>query len=177
MSRVGKNPINVPAGVNVNINGGTIEVAGKLGKLSMQLPDVVLVEMVDSQIHVKPVNSSTVARSMWGTIQRRIKNLVNDVTNGVTINLDLVGVGYRASAQGNNLSLQLGFSHDVIYPLPNGISVKCEKPTSVAITGIDRQLVGQVAAEVRNYRLPEPYKGKGVICQGEFVIRKEGKKK
>lgn len=177
MSRVGKNPIIVPAGVNVNISNGQVEVAGKLGKLSMQLSDAVNVEMVDGQIVVKPANDSKVARALWGTTQRRVKNLVNDVANGVTVNLDLVGVGYRASVQGDNLSLQLGFSHDVIYPLPAGISVKCEKPTSIAITGADRQLVGQVAAEVRNYRQPEPYKGKGVIRQGEFVIRKEGKKK
>ncbi|WP_032112422.1 50S ribosomal protein L6 [Candidatus Paracaedibacter symbiosus] len=177
MSRVGKNPIIVPAGVNVNISNGTIEAAGKLSKLSMQLSDAVTVEMTDGQILVKPANESTTARALWGTTQRRIKNLVNDVANGVTVNLELVGVGYRASVQGNSLSLQLGFSHDVVYTLPNGITVKCEKPTSVAITGADRQLVGQVAAEVRSYRPPEPYKGKGVIRQGEFVIRKEGKKK
>lgn len=177
MSRVGKNPVLVPSGVNVTFTNGMIEVAGKLGKLSMQLTDVVKVEMIDGQIVVAPANDSKISRALWGTTQRRVKNLVNDVANGVTINLDLVGVGYRASVQGNNLSLQLGFSHDVIYPLPAGITVKCEKPTCIAITGADRQLVGQVAAEVRNYRRPEPYKGKGVIRQGEFVIRKEGKKK
>lgn len=177
MSRVGKNPIIIPAGVNVNIASGIIEVTGKLGKLTMRLSDAVNVVMTDGQILVKPANDSKVARSLWGTTQRRVKNLVNDVATGVTVNLELVGVGYRASVQGNNLSLQLGFSHDVIYPLPDGITVKCEKPTSIAITGADRQLVGQIAAEVRSYRKPEPYKGKGVIRQGEFVIRKEGKKK
>ena len=177
MSRVGKNPVIIPSGVNVTLANGMIEVAGKLGKLSMQLTDAVKVEMVDGQIVVTPANDSKISRSLWGTTQRRVKNLVNDVANGVTINLELVGVGYRASVQGNNLSLQLGFSHDVVYPLPAGITVKCEKPTSIAITGADRQLVGQVAAEVRSYRQPEPYKGKGVIRQGEFVIRKEGKKK
>lgn len=177
MSRVGKSPIAVPVGVHVNISERHVEVAGKLGKLSMQLSDAVIVKMIDNQILVTPANNSKVARALWGTTQRRVKNIVNDVTNGVTVNLDLVGVGYRASVQGENLSLQLGFSHDVIYTLPAGISVKCEKPTSIAITGTDRQLVGQVAAEVRSYRPPEPYKGKGIIRQGEFVIRKEGKKK
>lgn len=177
MSRVGKNPIIIPAGVNVNIAHGIVEVTGKLGKLAMRLSDAVSVVMTDGQILVKPANDSKMARSLWGTTQRRVKNLVNDVAVGVTVNLELVGVGYRASVQGNNLSLQLGFSHDVIYPLPEGITVKCEKPTSIAITGADRQLVGQIAAEVRSYRKPEPYKGKGVIRQGEFVIRKEGKKK
>ena len=114
---------------------------------------------------------------MWGTTARRIKNLLNDVSNGVTVNLDLVGVGYRASVQGSNLTIQLGFSHDIVYQLPAGITVKCEKPTSIAVMGANRQMVGQVAAEIRNYRRPEPYKGKGVIRQGEFVVRKEGKKK
>ena len=177
MSRVGKNPVIVPSGVNVTLSNGKIEVTGKFGKLSMQFTDAVKVEMANSQILVTPANESKVARALWGTTQRRVKNLVNDVANGVTVNLELIGVGYRASVQGNSLSLQLGFSHDVVYPLPEGITVKCEKPTSIAITGADRQLVGQVAAEVRNYRQPEPYKGKGVIRQGEFVIRKEGKKK
>lgn len=177
MSRVGKNPIIIPLGVNVNIDHGIVEVAGKLGKLKMQLSDAVNVEMTDGQILVKPANESKVARALWGTTQRRVKNLVNDIANGVTVNLELVGVGYRASVQGNTLSLQLGFSHDIMYPLPEGIFVKCDKPTSIAITGADRQLVGQVAAEIRSYRPPEPYKGKGVIRQGEFVIRKEGKKK
>ena len=177
MSRVGKNPIVIPAGVNVNIENGIVEVAGKLGKLAMQLSDAVNVIMTDGQILVKPANNSKVALALWGTTQRRVKNLVNDVSAGVTVNLELVGVGYRASVQGNNLLLQLGFSHDVVYSLPEGITVKCEKPTSIAITGADRQVVGQVAAEVRSYRKPEPYKGKGVIRQGEFVIRKEGKKK
>lgn len=177
MSRVGKNPIVIPAGVNVNIENGIVEVAGKLGKLIMHLSDAVNVVMTDGHILVKPANDSKVAHALWGTTQRRVKNLVNDVAAGVTVNLELVGVGYRASVQGNNLLLQLGFSHDVVYPLPEGITVKCEKPTSIAITGADRQVVGQVAAEIRSYRKPEPYKGKGVIRQGEFVIRKEGKKK
>lgn len=177
MSRVGKNPIVVPTGVNVNITSESMEVVGKLGKLSMPLSDAVKIDMADGLIHVKPVNNSTRARSLWGTTQRRIKNLVNDIANGVTRNLELVGVGYRASVQGNTLTLQLGFSKDVIYSLPEGITVKCEKPTSIAVSGADRQLVGQVVAEIRKHRPPEPYKGKGVIPQGEFVIRKEGKKK
>lgn len=177
MSRVGKNPVTIPSGVTVTLAKQKIEVAGKLGKLFLDLTEHVVVENVDNQILVKPANDSKMSRMMWGTTQRRIKNMVSDVDAGVTVNLDLVGVGYRASVQGNNVNIQLGFSHDVVYPLPEGITVKCEKPTAIAITGADRQLVGQVAAEIRSYRKPEPYKGKGVIRQGEFVVRKEGKKK
>ena len=177
MSRVGKNPVSIPSGVTVNLTSNNIDVSGKLGKLSMPLTDHVIVSNVDNQIVVKPANESKQSRMMWGTTARRIKNLLNDVSNGVTVNLDLVGVGYRASVQGSNLTIQLGFSHDIVYQLPAGITVKCEKPTSIAVMGANRQMVGQVAAEIRNYRRPEPYKGKGVIRQGEFVVRKEGKKK
>lgn len=177
MSRVGKHPIQIPSGVNVTINGNVIEASGKLGKLSRILPEGVIVENADNAITVKPANESKQSRMLWGTMQRQISNMINGVANGTTINLDLVGVGYRASVQGQNINVQLGFSHDVVYPIPQGITVKCEKPTSIAITGADKQLVGQVAAEIRKHRQPEPYKGKGVIREGEFVVRKEGKKK
>lgn len=177
MSRVGKTPIKLPSGVNVAIANSTIEVSGKLGKLSMKYLDVVSVTHQDGIVQVQPVNDSKAARINWGTVQRRVANMVNDVTNGVNVALELVGVGYRANVQGNKVNLQLGFSHDVVYDLPAGITARSDKPTSLIISGFDRQLVGQVAAEIRAYRKPEPYKGKGIIRNGEFVLRKEGKKK
>ena len=177
MSRVGKNPINVPAGVTVNINANVVEAQGKLGKDSYTYPEHVCVEIKDNVITVKPRSEETVARMMWGTAQRRIATMISAVDQGATVNLELSGVGYRASVQGSNLVMQLGYSHDVVYPIPQGIVVKCEKPTSISITGPSKQQVGQMAAEIRSYRIPEPYKGKGIIRQGEFVIRKEGKKK
>ncbi|MBW8308136.1 MAG: 50S ribosomal protein L6 [Candidatus Paracaedibacteraceae bacterium] len=177
MSRVGKTPIKLPAEVNVAIANNTVEVSGKLGKLSMKYLDVVTVTNQDGVVQVQPANDSKTARINWGTVQRRVANMVNDVTNGVNVNLDLVGVGYRANVQGNKVNLQLGFSHDIVYDLPAGITAKSDKPTSLTISGFDRQLVGQVAAEIRAYRRPEPYKGKGIIRNGEFVLRKEGKKK
>lgn len=177
MSRVGKNPINVPSGVNVSINANVIEAQGKVGKDSYQFPDAVIVEMKDNVISVKPKGTDKVSRMLWGTAQRRISTMIMGVEKGSTVNLELSGVGYRASVQGSKLVLQLGYSHDVEYPIPQGITVKCEKPTSISITGACKQKVGQMAAEIRSHRLPEPYKGKGIIREGEFVIRKEGKKK
>lgn len=177
MSRVGKNPIIVPAGVTVTINANAIEAQGKIGKDSYQFPDEVSVERTDNAIIVKPKSTEKVARMMWGTAQRRIATMVSAVDNGATVNLELSGVGYRAAVQGSKLVLQLGYSHDVEYPIPQGIVVKCDKPTSISITGASKQQVGQMAAEIRSYRVPEPYKGKGVIRAGEFVVRKEGKKK
>ncbi|AIK96752.1 50S ribosomal protein L6 [Candidatus Odyssella acanthamoebae] len=177
MSRVGKTPIKLPAGVNVAIANNTVEVSGKLGKLSMKYLDVVTVTNQDGVVQVQPANDSKTARINWGTVQRRVANMVSDVTNGVDVNLELIGVGYRANVQGNKVNLQLGFSHDIVYDLPAGITAKSDKPTSLTISGFDRQLVGQVAAEIRAYRRPEPYKGKGIIRNGEFVLRKEGKKK
>ena len=177
MSRVGKTPIKLPAGVSVSIANNTVEVSGKLGKLSLVYKDVVSVKQESDVVTVIPSNDSKLARINWGTVQRRIANMVNDVTNGVNINLEMVGVGYRANVQGNKVNLQLGYSHDIVYDLPEGITAKSEKPTALTISGFDRQLVGQVAAEIREYRKPEPYKGKGIIRNGEFVLRKEGKKK
>lgn len=177
MSRVGKNPINVPAGVTVTINANVIEAQGKIGKDSYQFPDHVSIELNDNVIVVKPKSDEKIARMMWGTAQRRVATMISAVDQGATVNMELSGVGYRASVQGSKLVLQLGYSHDIDYPIPQGIVVKCEKPTMISITGPSKQKVGQMAAEIRSYRVPEPYKGKGVIRQGEFVVRKEGKKK
>jgi len=177
MSRVGKNPINVPVGVTVTINANIIEAQGKMGKDSYQIPDQVSLERHDNVITLKAKSNEKVARMMWGTAQRRLATMIAAVDQGATVNLELSGVGYRASTQGSKLVLQLGYSHDIEYPIPQGIIVKCDKPTSISITGSSKQRVGQMAAEIRSYRLPEPYKGKGVIRAGEFVVRKEGKKK
>lgn len=177
MSRVGKHSIQVPSGVNLTIHQDRIEATGPVGKDAIHINDKVIIKHENGIITVNPVDETDAARSMWGTIQRSISNLVNGVSKGFTVNLDLVGVGYRAAVQGRNVFLQLGYSHEVVHPLPEGINAKCEKPTSIAISGPSKQVVGQVAAEIRSYRKPEPYKGKGIIRQGEFVVRKEGKKK
>jgi large subunit ribosomal protein L6 len=177
MSRVGKNPIKVPAGVTVAINANVIEAQGKIGKGSYQFPDQVTLEFSDGLIVVKPKVGEKNARMMWGTAQRRIATMISAVDQGATVNLELSGVGYKAAVQGSKIVLQLGYSHDVEFPIPEGFIVKCDKPTSLSITGPSKQQVGQMAAEIRSYRVPEPYKGKGVIRSGEFVVRKEGKKK
>ncbi|MEO3431440.1 50S ribosomal protein L6 [Pelagibius sp. CAU 1746] len=177
MSRVGKNPVEVPAGVEVAIKGGLVSAKGKLGSLDFQATDDVEITQEDSKIWVKPVNESKKARAMWGTARSRIQNMVQGVSEGFTRELEINGVGYRAAVQGQSLNLQLGFSHDVAYPIPEGITIKCEKPTSITVSGADKQKVGQVAAEIRSYRPPEPYKGKGVKYADEVILRKEGKKK
>jgi large subunit ribosomal protein L6 len=177
MSRVGKNPVEVPSGVEVQVNGASVTAKGKLGQLSYEATDQVELSMEDGKIWVKPRNQSKAARALWGTTRARISNLVTGVSEGFTKELEITGVGYRAAVQGKNLSLQLGFSHDVVYPIPEGIMVVCEKPTSIKISGADKQVVGQVAAEIRAYRPPEPYKGKGVRYADEYILRKEGKKK
>jgi large subunit ribosomal protein L6 len=177
MSRVGKNPITVPAGVTVTIADGVIEASGKMGKDSYSLPEQIALDRQDNIITVKPVSAEKKAIKMWGTAQRRIASLISAVDKGATVNLELSGVGYKASVQGSKIVLQLGYSHDIEYPIPEGFVVKCEKQTSISITGPSKQRVGQMAAEIREYRKPEPYKGKGVIRAGEFVVRKEGKKK
>ena len=177
MSRIGKNPVQVPDGVTVEIDGMTVKAKGKLGELSETLVDDVVVTKEDNLITLKPANDSQRARQMWGMSRTKVSNLVEGVSEGFTKKLEITGVGYRAAMQGNNLVLQLGFSHEVIYPLPAGIKISCPEQTQVVIEGIDKQLVGQVAAEIRAYRPPEPYKGKGVRYAGEFILRKEGKKK
>ena len=177
MSRVGKYPVVVPSGVTVNLAGGELSVKGKLGQASINLVDVVDTSLEDNQVWVKPKNETKQARMMWGTTRANIANMVKGVSEGFTINLEINGVGYRAAVQGKSLQLQLGFSHDVNYPIPDGITIKCEKPTAISITGTDKQRVGQIAAEIRAYRGPEPYKGKGVKYETETILRKEGKKK
>lgn len=178
MSRIGKKPVPVPAGVTANLEGQTLSVKGPKGTLSMKvLDDLVRTSVEDGQISVQPVNDSQRSRAAWGMQRTNVLNLVTGVTEGFTKVLEITGVGYRAAAQGKNLRLQLGYSHDVNYAIPEGIDVKTPDPNTVEITGIDKQKVGQVAAEIRRWRKPEPYKGKGIKYRGEFIFRKEGKKK
>lgn len=177
MSRVGKNPVQVPQGVTCQLNGEEIKVKGKNGELSALVSREVQVIIEDNSILVKPRDDSKQARMLWGTWKNRIKNMVQGVNEGFTVRLEINGVGYRAAVEGSTLKLQLGYSHDVLYPIPEGIQIKCEKPTAIAVSGADRQRVGQVAAEIRAYRKPEPYKGKGVKYENEHIVRKEGKKK
>ena len=177
MSRVGKHPVVIPSGVDVAIVGQQIKVKGKLGELSVQLTDDVQIGVGDGQVTVTPINQGKRARSMWGTSRSIIDNMVTGVSEGFKVELEIQGVGYRASVSGKTLTLQLGYSHDIEYPMPEGIKIECEKPTQIAVSGIDRQRVGQVAAEIREFRKPEPYKGKGIRYVGEWVRRKEGKKK
>ena len=177
MSRIGKKPIELPKGVTATINGQEIAVKGPKGELKLTLVEDVTVEQGADGISVKPREDTQRARAMWGLSRTLVQNLVVGVTTGFTTNLEINGVGYRAAMQGKNLQLSLGFSHDVIYPIPEGIDIKVAKPTEISISGMDKQKVGQVAAEIRAYRGPEPYKGKGVKYAGEFIFRKEGKKK
>jgi large subunit ribosomal protein L6 len=177
MSRVGKHPVTVPAGVEVSLAGRRVTAKGKLGQLSFEATDDVVLSLEDKKVVVKPTSNTKRARTMWGTARARIQNMVTGVSEGYSRELEINGVGYRATMAGNKLNLQLGFSHEVIYRIPQGITIKCEKPTSILISGADKQTVGQVAAEIRAHRPPEPYKGKGVKYVEETIIRKEGKKK
>ncbi len=177
MSRVGKNPVEIPSGVEFAINGRMVTAKGKLGQMSYELADAVSATLEESRVLVQPVDDSKTARAMWGTTRARIQNMVTGVSEGFTKELEIAGVGYRAAVQGQTLNLQLGFSHDINFPIPEGISIKCEKPTSITVSGADKQRVGQVAAEIRAYRKPEPYKGKGIKYVDEVILRKEGKKK
>ncbi len=177
MSRIGKKPVPIPSGVTANVEGQTVKMKGPKGALQFVVPDEVSVKLEDGQVKVDPRNESKRARSMWGTSRTLVSNLVTGVTKGFERKLEITGVGYRAAVQGKNLQLALGYSHDVLYPIPEGITIATPKPTEITITGIDSQKVGQVAAEIRSYRPPEPYKGKGVKYAGEYIFRKEGKKK
>ena len=177
MSRVGKNPVEVPSGVEVAVKGSIVSAKGKLGTLEYVATNDVQLTLEDGKVVVKPMNNSKRARSMWGTARSRVQSIVTGVAEGFKKDLAINGVGYRAAVQGSDLVLQLGYSHDVIYPIPAGIEIKCEKPTAISITGADKQQVGQVAAEIRGFRKPEPYKGKGIKYDGEIIRRKEGKKK
>ncbi|GAA0746967.1 50S ribosomal protein L6 [Sphingomonas sp. ABOLD] len=177
MSRIGKKPVPVPAGVTANIDGGQISVKGPKGTLTMPLADDIKYELTDGGISVQPANETKRARAFWGMQRTLVQNLVTGVTTGFTKKLLITGVGYRAASQGKVLKLQLGYSHDVNFDIPEGIEIKTPDQTTVEISGIDKQKVGQVAAEIRRWRKPEPYKGKGIKYDGEFIFRKEGKKK
>jgi large subunit ribosomal protein L6 len=177
MSRIGKKPVPVPAGVTANVAGQLVKVKGAKGELSFLVPDDVSVAMENGEIAVQPRSQSKRARSLWGTSRARIANLVVGTTAGFEKKLEINGVGYKAAVTGKVLKLSLGYSHDIDYPIPEGVAIVTPKPTEIVITGIDKQVVGQTAAEIREYRGPEPYKGKGVKYAGEFIFRKEGKKK
>lgn len=177
MSRIGKHPVTIPDGVKVALAGQRMTVSGKLGELSRTLPDEVELTEGEGAITVTPRNDSKRARSMWGLSRSLVSNMVTGVSTGFTRHLMISGVGYRAAMDGQILNLQLGYSHDIKYAIPDDIEVKCATPTQITITGADRQRVGQIAAEIRAFRKPEPYKGKGIRYDDEVIIRKEGKKK
>ena len=177
MSRVGKKPVLVPAGVTARLDGHTVAVKGAKGELTFTAPEEVTVKIDGNLISIDPRGDSKRARAMWGTTRARVQNLVIGVTKGFEKKLEINGVGYRAAVAGKNLQLALGFSHDVLYPIPAGVTIVTTKPTEITIAGMDKRQVGQIAAEIRAFRGPEPYKGKGVKYAGEFIFRKEGKKK
>lgn len=177
MSRIGKKPVAVPSGVEVKVDGQTVKAKGSKGELEVTLVDDVTVELTDDGVVVAPVGESKRARSMWGMSRTLVSNIFVGVTEGYKKELEINGVGYRAAIKGKNLSLQLGLSHDVDYPLPEGIKIECPTQTEIVVSGIEKQVVGQVAAEIRSYRPPEPYKGKGIKYKDEYIFRKEGKKK
>lgn len=177
MSRVGKTKIQLPEGVTVDLKEGVFSAKGKLGQGKLPIHELLTVVIDGKEVTVTPKDQTQRARSLWGGTQRNLQNLVTGIHEGFSVNLNLEGVGYRANVQGKTLVLQLGFSHDINFPIPEGITIVCEKPTAIKVSGSDKQLVGEVAALIRKKRKPEPYKGKGVIREGEFVVRKEGKKK
>ena len=177
MSRIGKKPVAAPGGVTAQVNGQEVKIKGPKGELKHVLVDDIIAKLDNGGIEVAMREDTKEARAMWGMTRTMVANLMSGVTEGFTKKLEITGVGYRAAVQGSNVQLQLGYSHDVSYPIPKGIQVVCPKPTEIVISGIDKQKVGQVAAEIRRFRPPEPYKGKGVKYAGEFILRKEGKKK
>jgi large subunit ribosomal protein L6 len=177
MSRVGKYPVEIPAGVQVAISGGMLTAKGRLGELKLSLTELIEAKVEGNKVSVAPRNGETRARMMWGTTRALIANMVQGVSAGYMKSLEITGTGYRASVQGKNLEINLGFSHPVIYPVPEGIKITCERPTSIKVEGVDKRLVGQVASEIRAFRPPEPYKGKGARYTDEVIRRKEGKKK
>ncbi|MEC9435013.1 MAG: 50S ribosomal protein L6 [Pseudomonadota bacterium] len=177
MSRIGKRPVELPKGVTATVSGQTVEVKGPKGVRSFTATDDVDVILEDNAVSVKPRGLSKRARQQWGMSRTQVQNLITGVTEGFKKELEIQGVGYRAQVQGKTLKLALGYSHDVEYAIPDGIDIVCAKPTEIAISGIDQQQVGQVAANIREWRAPEPYKGKGIRYKGEYIFRKEGKKK
>ncbi len=177
MSRIGKKAVPVPGGVTANVEGQTVKIKGPKGTLQLVLPDEVTVHVDKAAIKVDPRHETKRARAQWGLSRSLVNNLVTGVTKGFERKLEISGVGYRAAVQGKNLQLSLGYSHDVSYAIPDGVAITTPKPTEILISGIDKQKVGQVAAEIRAFRPPEPYKAKGVKYSGEYIFRKEGKKK
>ena len=177
MSRIGKKPVTVPSGVTATMDAGILSVKGPKGTLTLAMRDEISYALEDGSIVVKPANATKAARAFWGMQRTLVQNLVTGVTDGFTKTLEITGVGYRAAAQGRKLKLQLGYSHDVDIDVPEGVEVKTPDQTTVEISGSDKQKVGQLAAEIRRWRKPEPYKGKGIKYRGEFIFRKEGKKK
>ena len=177
MSRIGKRPVPVPKGVTANVSGQTVTVKGPKGELKLTVVDEVRPAMTPEGVSVTPVDDSQRARSMWGMQRTMVQNLMTGVTEGYKQGLEIHGVGYKAALKGQAVELQVGLSHQVLHPIPTGLKVEIPKPTEIVISGMDKQKVGQLAAELRHYRPPEPYQGKGVRYQGEFILRKEGKKK
>ncbi len=177
MSRIGKKAIALPAGITANVEGQTVTVKGPKGSLAVVLHDDIAVQLEGGQIKVDPRADTTQARAQWGTSRTLIANLIAGVSKGFEQRLEINGVGYRAAVQGKNLQIALGYSHDIVYPIPEGITIATPRPVEIVISGSNRQKVGQVAAEIRNYRPPEPYKGKGIKYAGERIFRKQGKKK
>ena len=177
MSRIGKKAVAIPSGVTANVAGKTISVKGPKGTLQLMVHDDVAVKMEGGEVQVDPRSDTKRARAMWGMTRALLANVVTGVTKGFERRLEITGVGYRAAVQGKNLQLSLGYSHEVVYPIPEGIAIATPRPTEIVVTGIDKQKVGQVAAEIRAVRQPEPYKGKGIKYAGEYIFRKEGKKK
>ncbi len=177
MSRIGKKPVALPSGVTASMDNGIISMKGPKGTLTLMMRDEITYSLVDGAVSVKPANATKAARAFWGMQRTLVQNLVTGVTDGFTKTLEITGVGYRANAQGPKLKLQLGYSHDVDIDVPSDLDVKTPDQTTIHITGIDKQKVGQLAAEIRRWRKPEPYKGKGIKYRGEYIFRKEGKKK
>jgi large subunit ribosomal protein L6 len=177
MSRIGKYPVEVPSGVEVELSGQTLTAKGNLGTLRLVVSNEVTASIADGTVTIAPKSETKHSRAMWGTTRALVNNMVTGVSKGFSVTLEINGVGYRAAVQGSTLNLQLGYSHDIAFPIPSDVRITCERPTVITLSGADRQRVGQVAAEIRAYRPPEPYKGKGIKYAGEIVRRKEGKKK
>ncbi len=177
MSRIGKYPVRIPSGVEVLLSDQTLTAKGKLGTLNLVVSSEVDASIVDDTVTIAPKSETKRSRAMWGTTRALVNNMVTGVSTGFSVNLEITGVGYRAQVQGNTLNLQLGYSHDIPFPIPGDVRITCERPTVITVSGADRQRVGQIAADIRAYRPPEPYKGKGIRYATENVRRKEGKKK
>jgi len=177
MSRIGKHPVLIPSGVEVLLSNQTLTAKGRLGTLSLVVSNEVDASIADGAVTIAPKSDTKRSRAMWGTTRALVNNMVTGVSMGFSVNLEITGVGYRAQVQGDTLNLQLGYSHDIPFPIPGDVRITCERPTVITVSGADRQRVGQIAADIRAYRPPEPYKGKGIRYATEIVRRKEGKKK